>query len=75
MIAGVHQLSITNPTPTDVVELAGMIIQVQELSIIAEKEINRHSPSGMPFEIKMVGSDRLIELFRCRESLGGDAAR
>lgn len=40
MIAGVHQLSITNPTPTDVVELAGMIKQVQELSIIAEKEIN-----------------------------------
>jgi hypothetical protein len=40
MIAGVHQLSITNATPTDVVELAGMIKQVRELSIIAEKEIN-----------------------------------
>jgi hypothetical protein len=40
MIAGVHQLATTKATPTDVTELEGMIKQIRELSIIAEKEIN-----------------------------------
>lgn len=40
MIAGVHQLATTKATPTDVNELEGLIKQIRELSIIAEKEIN-----------------------------------
>ena len=40
MIAGVHQLATTKATPTDVTELDGLIKQIRELSIIAEKEIN-----------------------------------
>tara|TARA_B110000908_G_scaffold5819_2_gene7403 strand:+ start:5513 stop:5689 length:177 start_codon:yes stop_codon:yes gene_type:complete len=33
-------LATTKATPTDVTELEGMIKQIRELSIIAEKEIN-----------------------------------
>lgn len=40
MLSGVHELATTKATPTDVTELEGMIKQVRELSIIAEKEIN-----------------------------------
>ena len=40
MLAGLHELATTKATPTDVKELDGMIKQVRELSIIAEKEIN-----------------------------------
>lgn len=40
MIAGVHELATTKATPTDVMELEGLIKQIRELSIIAEKEIN-----------------------------------
>ena len=40
MLAGLHQLATENATPTDIQELDGMIKQVRDLSIIAEKEIN-----------------------------------
>lgn len=40
MIAGVHELATTKVMPTDVTELEGLIKQIRELSIIAEKEIN-----------------------------------
>jgi hypothetical protein len=40
MLSGFHGLASTNATPTDTKELDGMIKQVRELSIIAEKEIN-----------------------------------
>lgn len=40
MIAGVHQLATTKVTLADVGELDGLIKQIRELSIIAEKEIN-----------------------------------
>jgi hypothetical protein len=41
MLAGLHGLATkNNTTPTDTQELDGMIKQVRELSIIAEKEIN-----------------------------------
>ena len=37
MIAGVHELATTKAAPTDVMELEGLIKQIRELSIIAEK--------------------------------------
>lgn len=40
MIGGVHQLATTKAAPTDVAELEGLIKQIRELGIIAEKEIN-----------------------------------
>jgi hypothetical protein len=41
MLAGLHGLATkNNTTPTDTQELDGMIKQVRELSIIAEKEMN-----------------------------------
>jgi hypothetical protein len=40
MLAGLHGLATKNTMPTDIKELDGMIKQVRELSIIAEKEIN-----------------------------------
>ena len=41
ILAGLHGLAMkNNTTPTDTQELDGMIKQVRELSIIAEKEIN-----------------------------------
>jgi len=40
MIAGLHQLATTKVAPADVAELEGLIKQLRELSIIAEKEIN-----------------------------------
>lgn len=40
LLGGLYQLATENATPTDIQELDGMIKQVRELSIIAEKEIN-----------------------------------
>ena len=38
--AGLHELATTKAKPTDIKELDGMIKQVLDLSIIAEKEMN-----------------------------------
>tara|TARA_B110000977_G_scaffold199508_1_gene287107 strand:+ start:317 stop:970 length:654 start_codon:yes stop_codon:yes gene_type:complete len=40
LIAGVHELAITQAKPTDVSELDDLIKQIRELSIIVAKEIN-----------------------------------
>jgi hypothetical protein len=40
LLAKLHALATENATPTNVKELDGMIKQIRELSIIAEKEIN-----------------------------------
>jgi hypothetical protein len=40
LLTGLHELATKNASPTDIKELDGMITQVRDLSIIAEKEIN-----------------------------------